>query len=234
MCGIVGALGDGPGERVEDMLARVRHRGPDGQGVAREGDAEHGHARLALVDLTSASAQPFRRAGGLLSFNGEVWNHRELRAELEAEGERFVTTGDTEVLAAALSRWGVKRALTKLRGMFAFAWSKDGRHVLARDRYGKVPLYVLRRAGRWEWASERKAWPRPASGAARPLRPGTFIDLNSGKVSTWYELPPSGAGEVLPLLRASVRERLEADAPVCVLSSGGLDSTLVLALAVER
>lgn len=234
MCGLAGAIGRGKGEDVGVMLGRIAHRGPDGRGRMAAWGADHGHARLALFDLSEGSAQPFRRAAGVLSFNGEIWNHREVRKVLEAEGERFSTTGDTEVLAAALGRWGVDAALPRLEGMFAFAWSTAAGHVLARDRYGKIPLYVLRRPGRWEWASERKAWPTSAAGEARPLPPGSVLDLETGAARRWYELPSGGGGvDVLDALRRSVRARLSADAPVCVLASGGVDSSTILALARE-
>src|SRR5215831_7070228 len=138
MCGILGSF-NLPGLDVAARLELIAHRGPDGSGVATLGPAVHGHVRLALVDLTDASAQPFRYARALLSFNGEVWNWRELRAELQRErGVRFRTTGDTEVLAAVLHEWGVD-GLARVEGMFAFAWSCGDRHLLARDRFGKIP-----------------------------------------------------------------------------------------------
>jgi Glutamine amidotransferase domain len=154
VCGIFGTfLSDAS---VEQGLERLRHRGPDGAGILRAGDAVHGHVRLALLDLTSASAQPFRYRGGVLSFNGEVWNYRELRAELGALGHVFQTTGDREVLAVALSEWDTD-ALPRLDGMFAFAWSDGRADWLCRDRFGKIPLYVLRRGRSYLWSSERKA-----------------------------------------------------------------------------
>ncbi len=237
MCGLAGVFGRVDFTCVETMLERIEHRGPDGTGIAKIDVAVHGHVRLALLDLSSASSQPFWYEGGLLSFNGEIWNHAAVRAELRALGRSFATTGDTEVLAAALTQWGIDAALPKLRGMFSFAWSKDGQHALARDRYGKIPLYVLRRADSWEWASERKAWTKPASGAAHALPPGTILDLVSGKMRTWYRVPSSSddvESDLLGILRESVAERLAADAPVCVLVSGGLDSSLILALAREQ
>lgn len=236
MCGLSGAVGS-PASAVEAMLDRIAHRGPDGRGLLEAHGAVHGHVRLALVDLSPASAQPFRLGSTVLSFNGEVWNHAELRVELEAFGRRFRTRGDTEVLAAALDQWGVEEALRRVDGMFAFAWSKGGRTVLARDRFGKVPLYVLRLpGGRWQWASERKAWSAPASAAAAPLQPGTWLDLGDAKVRRWYALPGTSswcAGDLAGLLRESIHLRLSADAPVCVLASGGLDSSIILTLARE-
>ncbi len=238
MCGLAGTAGPGAGEdAVGNMLDRIAHRGPDGRGVRDAGGAVHGHVRLALVDLTGASAQPFRLGDTTLSFNGEVWNHAELRAELRALGRSFRTTGDTEVLAAAIDEWGLEGALPRVDGMFAIAWSGGGRHALARDRYGKVPLYAVRGpGGAWSWASERKAWEVPESAAAAPVPPGTILDLGTARAAPWYRLPPTsphGPEDLPGLMRESVRRRLSADAPVCVLSSGGLDSTIVLALARE-
>jgi asparagine synthase (glutamine-hydrolysing) len=235
MCGLAGAYGPAASlGRVEAALDRLAHRGPDGRGVAAKDGAIHGHVRLALVDLSSASAQPFRDRGALLSFNGEIWNFRELRAELEAAGYAFSTSGDTEVLAAALDAWG-QAALARLDGMFAFAWSRAGRHILVRDRYGKIPLYVLRRGATFEWASERKAWAPGPAGAAAPLPPGSVLDLATGAVRAWYTVPETApAVDLLEALEASVTARLAADAPVCCLISGGLDSSMILALAARR
>jgi asparagine synthase (glutamine-hydrolysing) len=232
MCGIFGTYLDRT-ESIERGLERLHHRGPDGTGVAEAGPARHGHVRLALLDLTTASAQPFRYQGELLSFTGEIWNYRELRAELATLGHTFSTTGDTEVLAAALSQWGAK-ALPRLDGMFAFAWSDGQTHFLARDRYGKVPLYVLRKGNAFIWMSERKAHPK--GGLAAPLRPGMRLDLATGQVYQWYSLPRIEAegADVLSLLERGIAKRLVAHAPLCCLVSGGLDSSLVLALAKQR
>lgn len=232
MCGIAGSYA-WPEWPLDAALDRLAHRGPDGRGVADCGPARHGHVRLALVDLTDASAQPFLHDGGVLSFNGELWNHRELRAELRAAGRVFATTGDTEVLAAALAEWGLA-ALPKLDGQFAFAWSRGRDHWLVRDRYGETPLYVFRRRGSFAWFSERKAW--DGAGGASPLPPGSVLDLATGGLDRWYRLPagrhpPTGPADALGSLDAGVRKRLDADAPVCCLVSGGLDSSLILGLA---
>jgi asparagine synthase (glutamine-hydrolysing) len=236
MCGIAGSFAWGAFE-IEQALDRIAHRGPDGRGIKRVGDAVHGHVRLSLVDLSDASAQPFVVAsgsvGGVLSFNGEVWNHKAVRADLEAEGCQFRTRGDTEVMAQAILHWGLEQGLERLDGMFAFAWSgtdKQGctRDVLVRDRFGKIPLYVTRKGKGFAWSSERKGLlPLPA----RPLPPASILDLRSGTITPWYALPGCGEGSVLEHLTTGVAKRLDADAPVCVLVSGGLDSSLVLALA---
>lgn len=230
MCGILGTY-DLARVDVHARLELIAHRGPDGSGVASSGPATHGHVRLALLDLTDASAQPFKRGRGLLSFNGEVWNFRELRSALQREGERFRTTGDTEVLAAALDRWGVETTLARLEGMFAFAWSKGSTHVLVRDRFGKIPLHVHRRGRSFAWSSEIKGLGPELPSA--PLPPASVLDLTTGKLSRWYALPREGDGAILPLLRDGVAMRMVADAPLCCLISGGLDSSLILSLALE-
>jgi len=144
------------------MLA---HRGPDGEGVYISGSLGLGHRRLAMLDLTAASAQPMASPDGrhVLVYNGELYNFRALRAELEALGHRFASTGDTEVVLQALRQWGA-RAVERFNGMFALAfWDCDHRTLLlARDRYGIKPLYWTRRGDSLMFASEIKAFlPHP-------------------------------------------------------------------------
>lgn len=233
MCGIAGTIGAKAAD-VESMLNRIRHRGPDGQGIFDHGGVIHGHVRLALVDLSSASAQPFRRDGSTLTFNGEVWNFRQLREELTVAGEPFVTTGDTEVLAAMLNRYGLQ-CLPQIDGMFAFAWSSPSAgHWLVRDSFGKIPLYVAKTRTGFAWASERKSFALGVRAIAIP--PGYAFNLGTGEWLRWYQMPAKtacSAPRVLQLLRAGVAKRLDADAPVCCLISGGLDSSVILALAKE-
>ena len=220
---------------MQIMLDRIQHRGPDGRGVYEHGGVIHGHVRLALVDLSSASAQPFRRDGSTLTFNGEVWNYRKLREELSALGHTFTTTGDTEVLLAMLNRYGLA-CLPRIDGMFAFAWSSPtGEHWLVRDSFGKVPLYVAKTRHGYSWASERKAFPTGMQPIA--VQPGFLFNLKTGEFKKWYSMPKPTACEpdrVLALLRDGVAKRLDADAPVCCLISGGLDSGIIIALAAEK
>jgi asparagine synthase (glutamine-hydrolysing) len=233
MCGLIGSY-DLPDFDVSARLELIRHRGPDGSGVASCGPAVHGHVRLALLDLTAASGQPFRYGDALLTFNGEIWNYREVRAELEATGCLFQTTGDTEVLAAALATWGSAGALPRLDGMFAFAWSSGDVHVLGRDRFGEIPLYVYRRGNGFAWSSERKGLGIECP--ADPLPPGSLLDLTTGLLSRWYNLPQRSSDNrgIIDLLDLGVVRRVWADAPLCVLISGGLDSGLVLTLARQE
>lgn len=148
MCGIVGLVQHRhtpltAGHPVHAGLAAIAHRGPDDARAESLGRAVLGTARLAMVDRPT-STQPMRDPSGrfLLAFNGEIYNYRELRAELAAEGVRFVTEGDTEVLLAVLIRDGIA-GLTRLRGQFALAcWDdRDEELLLARDRFGIVPLF---------------------------------------------------------------------------------------------
>ena len=233
MCGIAGAF-NGTVIEVEEMLNRIIHRGPDGKGITVQDQAVHGHVRLALIDLTEASAQPFKGKGSTLTFNGELWNYRKLRSELQALGFEFKTTGDTEVLAAILDCHGIK-GLHLLDGMFAFAWSSsNNQHWLVRDSFGKIPVYIAKTKKGFLWASERKAFPKGLKPIAIP--PGHAFNLVTGKWLNWYKAPKhqqTDHTDVLKLLEHGVQKRLAADAPVCCLISGGLDSSIILALAKQ-
>ena len=162
MCGIAGAVGVlSPealqGAPVRNVLASCverintaqRHRGPDGTGnwVADSSEVVFGHRRLAIIDLSEAGAQPMVDAatGCAITFNGEIYNFRELRRELESLGEQFHSSSDTEVILKAYSRWGLG-VVPRLRGIFAMAiWNPRSRSVhLVRDHMGIKPLYWTR------------------------------------------------------------------------------------------
>jgi asparagine synthase (glutamine-hydrolysing) len=147
MCGIAGQISWGPPpdpELVAAMTAAIAHRGPDSTGVETAGPVCFGHRRLSIIDLSSAGHQPMWDAERelLLTFNGEIYNFREVRAELEARGHVFRTNTDTEVILQAYKAWGLD-AFGRLNGMFALAlWdARERRAVLARDRLGEKPLY---------------------------------------------------------------------------------------------
>ncbi len=145
--------------RVERMCDAMVHRGPDGAGVWTDSGVGLGHRRLSIIDL-EGSPQPMHSADGrcVIVFNGEVYNFRELRRELEQDGAEFRTEGDTEVILAAWQRWGVD-CLSKLHGMFVFAlYDLDRRQLLlARDRFGVKPLFMARLSdGSLAFASELK------------------------------------------------------------------------------
>jgi asparagine synthase (glutamine-hydrolysing) len=163
MCGLAGILHlDGApasARLIEAMTDIMAHRGPDDEGFFVDGPVALGHRRLSIIDLSAAGHQPMATADGkyVLVYNGELYNYRELRAELEALGWRFRSATDTEVLLYALVQWG-KAALPRFNGMFALAFlSRDERRLLlARDRYGVKPLYLARRGGTLLFASEIK------------------------------------------------------------------------------
>ncbi|MGO4418482.1 asparagine synthase (glutamine-hydrolyzing), partial [Streptomyces sp. MCAF7] len=163
MCGIAGTYRWPDGKVVTDRLTdTLAHRGPDGAGryshAAGDGEVHLGHRRLAIIDLSGTGAQPMVSGGLVLTYNGELYNAPELRAELAAAGVRFRGTSDTEVLLEAWRRWGTD-CLPRLRGMFAFGIfdERTGELVLARDQLGIKPLFLLRRGEGLVFASELKA-----------------------------------------------------------------------------
>jgi asparagine synthase (glutamine-hydrolysing) len=164
VCGIAGFINlDGAPaapDVVKCMTDVIAHRGPDGEGCWTDRAVGLGHRRLAIIDLSPTGHQPMHSSDGryVLTYNGELYNYRELRAELESLGYRFVSSGDTEVLLYALIAWGEK-ALTRFNGMYAFAlWdAKERKLTLARDRYGVKPLYYARTSRVFLFGSEVKA-----------------------------------------------------------------------------
>jgi asparagine synthase (glutamine-hydrolysing) len=164
MCGIVGVCNlDGrpvdPGV-VKRMNQTLAHRGPDGDGQYDEGPVSIAHRRLAVIDLSEAAAQPMSLGPGrpIITYNGEVYNFRELRTELEKAGRHFRSASDTEVVLSAYEEWGPS-CVERFNGMFAFAvWDPRKRRLFAaRDRYGVKPLYYVIQSGVFAFASEIKA-----------------------------------------------------------------------------
>lgn len=172
MCGLAGFLTSSPARfAFDETLARMggelRHRGPDGGASWSDADAGIGlaHRRLAIVELSDAGRQPMRSHSGrfVVSYNGEIYNHRALRARLEAEGRMgapWTGTSDTETLLAAVDAWGVDRAIEAAVGMFALAlWDRQERRLwLARDRLGEKPLYYGVQDGVLLFGSELKTF----------------------------------------------------------------------------
>lgn len=164
MCGITGIINLN-GEAVSPVLLKkmtdvIAHRGPDGEGHWIEGNVGLGHRRLAIIDLSPAGHQPMISADHrfVLTYNGEIYNYREIRTELEAAGYWFRSQTDSEVVLYALAEWGTD-ALLKFNGMFALAlWDRKERTLLlARDRYGIKPLYYARQGNSFAFGSEQKA-----------------------------------------------------------------------------
>jgi asparagine synthase (glutamine-hydrolysing) len=230
MCGIAGIVAVREGleppslERVGSMAAALRHRGPDGLGAYRDARAALGHARLAVVDL-EGGAQPMCNEDGSLwiAFNGEIFNHLELRGELEGLGHRFRTRSDTEVIVHAYEEWR-DGAFARFNGQFAVAlWdAREKSLALARDAYGIAPLQYCEHEGRVVFASETKAIFVGEPSLRRALDP-----VGVEQVFTfWTTVSPRTAfagvselspGHVRTWVRGDVRERafLEARYPTC-------------------
>jgi asparagine synthase (glutamine-hydrolysing) len=281
MCGFAGELADGRAadrDAVERMAATMESRGPDGAGSWAQDRVALAHRRLKIIDLSSRGDQPMTDAqlGLTIVFNGCIYNHRELRRELEGEGYDFTSTSDTEVILKAYAKWG-PACVTHFAGMFAFAlYEHDAeRLVLARDRLGVKPLYLAEVAGALRFASTLPAllegggvdteldpialhhylsWhavvpaPHTILKGVRKLPPATVMKIESdGRRSSetywrasfsrqpqwrdWSE--QDWALAVQDALRTAVQRRMVSDVPVGVLLSGGLDSSLIVALLAE-
>lgn len=237
MCGIAAMAGQADAGLMRDMIARIKHRGPDGEGVARVGQTTLGHVRLAILDI-AGGAQPMTNESGelLVAFNGEIYNHLELRRHIEAR-HVFKTRSDTEVLLHLYEEQG-EDMLSRLDGMFALALAGPHGLLLARDPLGIKPLYYGRRGDGFFAASELKAF--PLVDEIRMLPAGHAMLAGS---EPWRFAPPFPPGESLispPLpeilqeirrrLEEAVAKRLMGDVPVGVYLSGGLDSSLIAAM----
>ncbi len=280
MCGIVGVMSTTPiAERgwLSTATYTLRHRGPDASGIwwSHDGRVGLGHRRLAVIDLTDLANQPMHLPSTSLSivFNGEIYNYRELRKDLQRKGHIFYTESDTEVLLNAYAAWGQK-CVSRLEGMFAFAIYDSARAslFLARDPMGEKPLFYFCTDRVLYFASELKALltnptlPRQidpvsldcylAHGAVpggrcilrgfHKLPPAHSVEFNTRTglacpTRYWtlpeYEPTFSTAAEdelldeVELVLNDAIRKQIHADVPVGVLLSGGVDSSIVTALA---
>jgi asparagine synthase (glutamine-hydrolysing) len=199
MCGIAGAFGSSrTRELAEAMATAIAHRGPDGHGFFSHAAGTLAHRRLSIIDLSDAGLQPMASADGrwVVSFNGEIYNYKELREELS--GYPFRTQSDTEIILAAWDAWG-EAALDRFLGMFAFAIldTRSGDLVVVRDRVGIKPLFYAEHDGRLLFASEIKAL-LAAGVPSRPNEPmiGDYLvrGLYSHTDETFFEgvcsLPP--------------------------------------------
>ncbi len=289
MCGIAGFRLFGGASDAEKLAAvaagmarALTHRGPDARStwVDEASGMALAHARLAVIDLSPAGAQPMASANGryILAFNGEIYNHRDLRGELEIAGGRFRGASDTETLVECCAAWGLAATLRRLNGIFAFALfdRHERRLSLVRDHLGVKPLYWAHQGSRFFFGSELKALAahpafvreldrRAAASFFRfgyvpapysiyrnvgKLAPGTILhaeaDGSVAQVSYWSAIdafagveraPRSDAeavGALEQVARQSIARQMVADVPVGVLLSGGIDSSLVAALAQER
>lgn len=215
MCGIVGTIRVGDLALVERMAAVIAYRGPDDYGLYEDGDVCLGHRRLSILDLSAAGHQPMTSDDGqvVITYNGEIYNFRQLRAELERRGYHFRTGTDTEVILYAYQAWGVE-SLGRLEGMFAFAlWDRRaGEMLLARDRLGIKPLFYRNGGGSLAFASELKPLllvpgiKREVNRRAlrSAIRYGSNLE-NESLLASVHKLPPAhfliwrdGVSEVFP------------------------------------
>ena len=292
MCGIGGFLETG-GASADKMRAHLlamakalAHRGPDDEGVWLDPVAGIGlcHRRLSILDLSPLGHQPMASPSGrfTISYNGEIYNHAELRRELEGFGHAFRGSSDTEVLLASIEQWGVAGALTRSRGMFAFGlWDAAERVLwLARDRFGEKPLYygefpvgsgaalvfgselkALRLHEAWNVDIDRNALalylrhnfvpaPHTIFSQVRKVRPGCALRIHAehgalaiSEHEYWQpsviaaeSSKPSGHDTdahleaVHEALAEAIRLQMVADVPVGAFLSGGIDSSLVVAM----
>jgi len=285
MCGIVGSYGP-PGSRADWLsaaCASLRHRGPDASGVWCDplSGIAFGHTRLAILDLSPAGEQPMASACGRyrLIFNGEIYNHLQLRARLAYSAWRGHS--DTETLLQCFCEWGVRRTLLSASGMFAFALFdiQERRLTLARDRFGEKPVYYGYTADGFVFASELRALraapgfdrtidrhalsrfmrysyvpaPRSIFACIRKLAPASWLELDPTHIAA-HTLPDpenywsaretalaclsqplrldaeTAASELERVLGEAVRAQMLADVPLGAFLSGGIDSSLVVAL----
>ncbi|MDD6778082.1 MAG: asparagine synthase B [Bacteroidales bacterium] len=249
MCGIVGLFGQNVGsdamrQNILKMSKKIRHRGPDWSGIYCGKNAIMSHERLSIVDPESGG-QPLKTTDGkvILTVNGEIYNHQELRKEFEGEYD-FLTGSDCEVILPLYLKYG-KNFLEKLSGIFAFALYDSERDyfLIASDPIGVIPLYIgYDTEGRLYFASELKALEGTCN-AIEPFLPGHYMDSNCDEPQLWYERDRESYKNVqdnttdIDFLRealdAAVRRQLMSDVPYGVLLSGGLDSSIISAIAAK-
>src|SRR3954468_18734787 len=238
MCGIAAQYGRPDHEAGRRMLDRLVHRGPDDEGCVAVGDAWLGHRRLSIVDV-EGGRQPLGPGSGDLWLvgNGEGYNHEAVAGRLEHAS--FPTSSNNEVALPLVARCGPD-SLHQLNGMFAFVLAgRDGRFLAARDPVGIKPLYWARCGGSVRFASEMAAFDRDWQPPLEFFPPGHYWTPQRGLVRFAAAVPPdrtgreSDPGDTRDILIHSVERQMMGDVPVGVFLSGGLDSSLVAAIAAR-
>lgn len=268
MCGVFGIIGEYSPSKARSALSVLHHRGRDHCGIVEEKAFFFAHQRLSITDIHPRAHQPMRRGNIKLSFNGEIYNHNELRARLEPYP--WETCSDAEVLIAAYEKWGIG-CLEHLEGMFAFALHDGQMLHLVRDRFGKKPLFYLHTSEAFYFASEIKALkpflksvelnddammsylrflaptpPHTFYQGIEKLESGERLCFHNGKIEKFLYYDPLAlryrpqTEPMMPLtaieeeLHRSVRMRLDTEAPVAALLSGGIDSAMICAIAARQ
>jgi len=261
VCGVFGIIGDYTAEKARVALATLAHRGRDHCGIIEEQGLFIAHQRLSITDTHARSHQPLRHQKLLLSFNGEIYNHKRLRLELE-EFE-WQTHSDAEVVLAAYQTWGIE-CLSRLDGMFAFALMDGEKLYLVRDRAGKKPMFYYHNAATFIFASEIKAIkpflssikmnneamrsylsflaptpPHTFYEGIEKLESGEWLCFERGKITkqSYYDIldiPRTNDNRIETLLHHSIEKRLDTDVPIAALLSGGIDSAMICAIAAHQ
>jgi len=279
MCGIVGIYNLNKSSVDKNlllsMIRKINHRGPDDSGIFLHKNVGLGHARLSIIDLSSAGHQPMSDSEEILHivFNGEIYNFKEIRKSLEDLGYKFKSKTDTEVILYSYKEWGID-CVKKFNGMFAFAIfdQENDLFFIARDRMGEKPLYYYFNNNKFIFASEIKAIledkdvkreidnqglvnyftfghsiaPDTLYKGIKKLSPGNYIIFKNGKIEIekYWDLllidNIEDKGEkyycqkVKDILENSVRDRLVSDVPLGVFLSGGIDSSLMVAMMAKN
>ena len=279
MCGICGAISNkGEGvdeEELRSMLPALANRGPDNEDIRVDKNYGFGHRRLKIIDLSEQGNQPMidPELGLVITYNGMIYNYKELKKELEHKGYRFRSNSDTEVMLKAYHCWG-DLFVQKLYGMFAFCLHdrKKNRFVMGRDRLGIKPLYYTEKNGNFYFASNMQSLndagvvdrtlsrealhyylsfhavvpaPHTIYKSVQKLEPGYVMVLEPGgtkKLKRYWSVDyqhrldmseEEWMEAILLTLKESVKRRMVSDVPVGALLSGGLDSSLIVALMAE-
>lgn len=262
MCGIIGEvstkpLGAARTKKLREAITKLRTRGPDSQGHWQTRTAFLGHARLAIIDTTARANQPFKRGNLLITFNGEIYNYKQLREELATQGHTFKTTSDTEVILAAYQAWGTK-CVERFDGAWAFCIYNTTTNdaFLSRDPIGEKPLVYAKTKTGILFASEVPAllhvqkaepnWhalanfntyntrhipaPYTAFEGVYKVRPGYSLHVHNGIVrEERYFILRAHRGTMHAVLKQTTAQTCESDVPIGVFLSGGVDSSLICA-----
>jgi asparagine synthase (glutamine-hydrolysing) len=278
MCGIAGIIdwtNQSNGQAIAGMNARAHHRGPDGAGEYHQGNVHLGHTRLSIIDLSDGGHQPMVRDHLAITFNGEIYNYLEIKAELQKKGHSFTSSSDTEVILRAYQEWG-QDCVKRFNGMWAFAIHDQRNQIVfcSRDRFGIKPFHYYQNPDHFIFASEiGQLTPLMTSVKANtqvlseylifgledhsdhtffkdiqrlPAAHNLMVDLKSEswQIKRYYTLECRPEFEDLPekellenldyLLEDAVRLRLRSDVKVGSCLSGGIDSSLLTAVAAQQ
>jgi asparagine synthase (glutamine-hydrolysing) len=268
VCGVFGIIGDYSPHKAREALKTLLHRGRDHCGIIERDGVFLAHQRLSITDPHPRSHQPMSRGKTLISFNGEIYNHTELRKCLSLS--EWESASDTEVILAAYERWGIE-CVNHLDGMFAFALMDGEKLYLVRDRFGKKPLFYHHGKDAFVFASEIKAIkpflasvdmnkealhsylsflaptpPHTFYKGIEKLQSGEWLCFEQNKISKhcYYDVLNTLSSAIMDKdealrrieeeLHRSIASRLDTEAPIAALLSGGLDSAMICAIAARQ